>query len=324
VTGASGGQSAEAGPKPAAHRGPADRRRAVAGFALGFLVLGAAGFAIYRQRHTFVLTLKDVGVGPAIGSFILGLIGVGVTYPIWWNVLDGLGVKLPYGAGARVFFTSQLGKYVPGSVWPILMQMEAGRARGASRRTMLGANLISIVLSSFVGLLVACLLLPLYDLRIVGQYWWVLLGLPFLLALLHPRALPGLLDRAFVLLRRPALDERLSVRSEVRAVGWGLVCWTAMGAQLGLLAGTVSHIDVSVFVLCTGAVALAIPLGVLFVPAPAGAGIRDVVLIVVLSSTMSRSQALAIVLAARVILIICDVTLAGLAMILGRMRRWVS
>jgi hypothetical protein len=301
-----------------------DRRRAVAGLIVGALALAAAGFAIYRQRATFVATLKDVGIGTAMESFAVGLIGVGITFPVWWNVLDGLAVRLPYVAGARVFFISQLGKYIPGSVWPVVMQMEAGRAHGASRRTMLSANLITIVLGCCVGLVVACVLLPLYDLKALDQYWWVLVGLPFLLALLHPRALPAILDRAFVMLRRPPLHERLDLPSEARACGFALISWIALGGQLALLATTVAHGGLSVLILCIGAMALAVPLGVLFVPAPAGAGIRDVVLIVVLVTIMDRGQALAIVLASRVILIACDAFLAALVAIVSGSQRWIG
>jgi len=99
------------------------------------------------------------------------------------------------------------------------MQMEAGRARGASRRSMLGANLLSIVLGCTVALGVACLLLPLYDAHALARYWWGLLVLPVLLVLLHPRALPYVLDRAFALLHREPLEERLEPRAEFRAAG---------------------------------------------------------------------------------------------------------
>jgi hypothetical protein len=65
--------------------------------------------------------------------------------------------------------------------------------------------------------------------------------------------------------------------------------------------------------------ALAIPLGVLFIPAPAGAGIRDVILVLVLSAPLGAGPALGVVIVSRVLLIIGDLLLAGIA---GAMRRW--
>jgi uncharacterized membrane protein YbhN (UPF0104 family) len=289
------------------------RWRAVAGATFAVVAITLASYAIYRERGSFADALRSIGAWSMVASFVCGLLGVGATFPVWREVLSGLGVPLPWGLGSRVFFVSQLGKYVPGSVWPVLMQMEAGRARGASRRTMLAANLITLAMTCSIGLLMACALLPAYDTKALSRYWWVLLALPFLLALLHPRALPGLLDRIFSLFHRPPLNEQLDVASAARASCWSVVGWVFLGLQLGILVNGVDHRGVSAFLLATGAVALAVPLGVLFIPAPAGAGIRDVVLVLILTVMLTSGQALAVVVASRVLLIVCDLSLAGLS-----------
>lgn len=285
------------------------------------VVLAGAAIAIYRERHEFLDSLQRMGAWTILGSVVFGLLGVGTTFPIWREVLAGLGVPMPWGAGARVFFTSQLGKYLPGSVWPVVIQMEAGRARGASRRTMLVANLATILISCCVGLVLACVLLPLHNGHALAQYWWALVALPLLLAVLHPRAMPAVLDWLCGLLRRPPLGERLTVRSEVRASGWSLLSWAALGVHLDILSAGVGHSGLSTLILCTGGMALAFSLGVLFIPAPAGAGIRDVVLTLTLTASLTSGQALAVVVASRVILIACDLTLASLAALARRRTR---
>jgi glycosyltransferase 2 family protein len=289
------------------------RGRAIAGAVVIVVVVVAAAVAVYREWHSFADTLRRVGAGSMILSLLAGLVGVAATFPMWREVLHGLGVTMPWGTGSRIFFTSQLGKYLPGSVWPVVMQMEAGRARGASRRTMLAANLITLVMSCTLGLIVACVLLPLYDAHALRKYWWALLALPFLVALLHPRAMPALLDRAFALIGRAPLGERLDVSSELRAAGWSLLSWLGLGAHLAVLCVALGHGGISTFLLATGGMALAFSLGVLFIPAPAGAGVRDVVLTLVLRTMFSSGQALAVVVASRVILIVCDLVLAAVA-----------
>jgi uncharacterized membrane protein YbhN (UPF0104 family) len=301
-----------------AEPGRPERLRAIAGAVVVVAVVVAAGLAVYEDRHSFVATLQREGAWFMAASLCCGLVAVATTFPIWLEVLHGLGVDLPWAAGARVFFVSQLGKYLPGSVWPVLLQMEAGRARGANRRTMLAANLMTIVLSICVGLVVACVVLPFYDAAALKRYWWALLALPFLLGLLYPRVLPAILDRVFALLRRPPLGEQLDVRAGLRAAAWSLVSWIAMGGQLVVLCVGLGHGGISTLLLCTGGMALAVSLGVLFIPAPAGAGIRDVVLALVLQTILSPGQALAVVVASRVILVVCDVGLAGLVATLGR------
>jgi uncharacterized membrane protein YbhN (UPF0104 family) len=297
--------------------GRIERIRAAVGVAVIVLVVAAAGYAIYRERHAFVDTLREMGAGALVLSLLFGMAGVAATFPMWREVLHGLGVDLPWGTAARVFFASQLGKYLPGSVWPVVMQMEAGRARGASRRTMLGANLITTVMNCCVGLAVACLLLPLFDAHALTKYWWALLALPPLLALLHPRALPAVLDRLFALLGRAPLGERLPVRSGLRASAWSLVSWVLLGAHLAVLCAALGRTGATVLVLCVGGMALAVVLGVLFIPAPAGAGIRDIVLKLVLAVILTTSgQALAVVVASRVLFILADLILAAVATVL--------
>lgn len=276
------------------------------------VVFVAAGLAIYHQRNAFADALDRVGVWPIVWSFLVGSIGIGLTYPVWREVLRGLDVDMPWGLGGQVFFTSQLGKYLPGSVWPVLIQMEAGRARGASRRTMLAANLITIVLSCAVGLVLACVLLPFSDSHALKRYWWLLLALPLLIALLHPRAVPKVLDLAFSLLRRPPLDQRLRVRDSLRASAWSLASFVVLGLHVAILGVAIGG-GASTVLLSIGGMALAVCAGVLFIPAPAGAGVRDVVLALVLSATLTTGQALAVVVASRAILIVVDLALAGLA-----------
>src|SRR6202022_583543 len=123
------------------------------------------GLAIDHQRHAFVDGLRRIGVWPVVASIVFGLIGVAATYQTWSEVVRGLDPTIRRSPGPRVFFVSQLGKYVPGAVWPVVMQMEAGRSRGIRRRTMFAANLITLLLSCTVGLLVACVLLPLHGSR---------------------------------------------------------------------------------------------------------------------------------------------------------------
>jgi glycosyltransferase 2 family protein len=290
-----------------------DRTRALIGGAILAVVLVAAGIAIFRQRDAIGDTLQRVGLGAMLLSGAFGLVGVAATFPVWREVLTGLDVDMPWAVGTRVFFVSQLGKYVPGSIWPVVMQMEAGRLRGASRRTMLAANLVTIVLSCAVGLLVACALLPLYDATALRRYWWLLLALPVLFALLHPRTLPALLDRMFGLLRRPPLGERLDPHHEARAAGWSVLGWLGLGAHLTVLCVALGHGGVSTLLLCTGGIAFAVCAGVLFIPVPAGAGIRDVIIALVLGGLLGSSAALAVAIASRVILSLGDVLLALLA-----------
>ena len=68
-------------------------------------------------------------VGPLLGrvsppalaaALVVVVVGIFATFWCWRAILVDLGGELPLAAGIRVFFLGQLGKYLPGSVWPAL------------------------------------------------------------------------------------------------------------------------------------------------------------------------------------------------------------
>ena len=52
---------------------------------------------------------------------------------MWLCLVRGAGVTVSTLDAGSTFFVTQLGKYVPGSVWPIVAQASA-RADGGARR----------------------------------------------------------------------------------------------------------------------------------------------------------------------------------------------
>ena len=250
------------------------RARELLGGLMLVLVLAAVVVVVSRNRQAFIDTLDKVGVGGVVLSLAAALVGVAGTYLQWRSVLLGLGVRFGVAEGARVFFTSQLGKYLPGSVWPIVMQMEAGRSRGAARKTMLAANLVTVLLSVSAGVVLAGLLLPFSVPSALHRFWWALAALPLLLVLALPRSLPFMLDRLLKLLRRAPLNVQMTGSATITAAGWSALSWVAFGAHLAVLVAAIGTPSLGLLALCVGGMGLAVSAGVLFLPAPAGAGLR--------------------------------------------------
>jgi len=234
----------------------------------------------------------------------------------------GLGVDPPRAESFRVFFVSQIGKYLPGSVWPVVAQMEFGKKTGIARRTMLAANALTLALGLAVGLIVGAALLPLTSPSALRTFRWFFLFLPFLLALLHPRAIPGLLDWLFKRMGRPLLGQRLPWSAMLRAAGWALLSWVLLGLHLYALTSGLGVSGPRVLAATIGGFALAASAGILFVPAPAGIGIRDAVLIATLGVSMTGAQALGVGLASRVLLIVIDLLMTAFALFGSRL--WTS
>ncbi|MFJ9388204.1 lysylphosphatidylglycerol synthase domain-containing protein [Nocardioides sp. NPDC101246] len=275
----------------------------------------AAAWTIWTQRARLAESLAQLGAWPIVTSCVLATAGTALTYLQWREVLGGLGVRMRLDEGARVFFLSQLGKYLPGSIWPVVMQMEAGRERGASRSTMVAANLFTIVLGCTVGLMVACVLLPFAAPGTIAHYWWALLALPVLLVLLHPATMPALLNIALRVLRRAPITERLSMSSTLRAGMWALLSFVLLGSHVAVLVGALAGWTVESLAISIGAVSLAVCVGVLAIPVPAGIGVRDGVLVLALSPTVGLAPAVLLAVTSRLLISLSDLLLA--TMVLG-------
>lgn len=298
------------------------RLRQIVGIGFIALIIAAVTWTIVKERHSFVATLHSVGVGGMLFSLLFGVMGVGTAWLQWRRVLVGLEVKIDARESARLFFLSQLGKYLPGSVWPVAMQVEAGRRWGVSRKSMIAAYLITLVLSVATGLAVAAVLLPFSVPAALHRFWWALVALPLIVVLALPKSLPYLLDLLLTVFRRKPLGVRLDAADTLWASGWAVFSWVGFGLHVAVLAAAVGHPSFGLVVLCIGGMALAVPAGVLFLPAPAGAGMRELVLGYVLVTVISPGQALAVVVASRVLLIVVDLILAaGAVLVAGRRPR---
>jgi uncharacterized membrane protein YbhN (UPF0104 family) len=243
---------------------------------------------------------------------------------IWRILLADLGSPLRYPVAGRVFFVSQLGKYLPGSVWPVLAQMELGRDHGVPRRRSATAFLLTMLFTLTIGLLVATVTLPFIAAESVRPFRWAFLLTPVFLALLHPRVLNPMIDRVLALTRRPALERPVSLRGVAGAAAASCLQWLFLGVHAWVLVVGVGANAAQSLPLAIGGFALAWCVGYLFVPTPAGIGVREVALAASLAPVLDRADAIVVVLASRVIMTVGDLLVAAAAAATMRGRRPVA
>ena len=150
---------------------------------------------------------------------------------------------------------------------------------------------------------------------------WGLLALPVLMALLVPRVLNQLLNRGLRLLRRPPLDEPFAGRDMARGVAWTLLFWVVFGLHVWLLAVGLGADPWETLPVAIGGFAVAFSIGPLLVVLPAGAGVREAVLVVLLAGVLTTSEATAVALTSRGLLMATDGLLAlGTGLLMRRQR----
>ena len=289
-------------------------RRSLWSWILLAVIAGIGVYLVVRDRHSLAIAFREIGWGAIALSSVFALLGTVVLLGLWISVLRGLGVAVPMGRAWRVFFISQLGKYLPGLLWPALAQMEAGRRWGARRSEMLAANLLMIGVLTGTGLVLGLVMLPgsVGLGGIPGWTAWILAGL-LVVVCLWPHLLSRVVDGIYAVLHREPPNLYASPRDMAVSFAWAIATWLLYGVHVWVLVRSVGGTGADAWVAATGGIALGWALGLIAVIAPAGVGVRDAVLVAVLAPIVGRTPALAVALASRGILALTDVALAAVA-----------
>jgi glycosyltransferase 2 family protein len=310
-------------PSDAGQRSVARRRvREVVRLALVVLAFGLGAAAIGRDLEGFVGAIRDIGAARAGAALVAVLAGLLITSEVWRTTVAATAGPLAGGAARRLFFVTQLGKYLPGAVWPVLAQAEAAQRHGLAASRMALGSLLFVAVHLLTGLVLALTLIPWSAPGVLTTYPWVLAAIPLLAIGLLPPVLGRAMDLGLWLLRREPLAARPSGRAVATASSLLLGTWAAYGLAAYLVTAPLQTTGgrAELAALATGAFALAWAVGVLVLPAPAGVGPRELVLVLAWSPLLGLTGATSAAIVLRVIHTVGDLALAVLARLDGRHR----
>ena len=217
---------------------------------------------------------------PIAGSALLVLAAYGVLIETWRLMLGSWEGRVPmaFGAASRIWFVSNLGRYVPGKIWQIAAMSALAQRRGVSPVAATGSALIvnlANVLSGFVVALAGGL--QLLDATTHGRSRTAIVVALVLLAglLLLPVLLPPAVRLAGRMTGRLTRAPQVPARTVWLATIGTAAAWALYGTGFALLArGLLPGLPGGLwdFVAVYTVSYLA---GYLFVPAPGGLGVRE-------------------------------------------------
>ncbi|MFF2633867.1 lysylphosphatidylglycerol synthase domain-containing protein [Microbacterium sp. NPDC058021] len=284
------------------------------------LVLGFATYYLVTQWADVSSALALVAWPSLVLSFLLVVVGLGFGVASWVAILNGLGEKVPVVRAAQVLLVGQLGKYVPGSVWSYVMQMELGRQYGIARPRVLITALYAAGVGVVASLILGSLALPLL-VEDNSAFLWLFALLPVGLICLHPRVMTWMASLILRLFRRPPLDHRISFSVVGRSLGAALASYICYGLHLFLLVNSLVDPDLGVLILLTGAMALGFTAGLIAFLLPSGIGAREGVLIAAMVMLLTVPQAAALTAVSRLMFTVADVASAGVAVLAATILR---
>lgn len=285
--------------------------------ALALLVVAGVALAVGRNWAQVSHDISHVKLGDLVLAGGLVALAPILTMLGWRRLLTDLGSRLHLAPAGGVFFVGQLGKYLPGSVWSIVAQAEMALRLHVPRRRSTVVGLISIGLAVVSGLIMGLPAVPplLSHSSTASTGWVLVLAIPLLAVVLWPRLLNWGIGLGLRLLRREPLEHQLSGRAVFLACVYFLGAWLVSGLAVLVLARAVSDrpVDTSRLLVATVAgFALASSVSMFAVILPAGVGLREGILVLLLAPLISTSGAAAVVVLARFLTVLADVVFAML------------
>lgn len=282
------------------------RGRSIPRLGSALFLVGLVAVAV-AARSALADAVNEIGrarIGLLAAAFAALVAGRGVVAVASWTMvarrLAGVGTR----PAALAWLGSLVGKYIPGGIWQPVGAIDRLRRSGARTADAASVVVMDAATSIVAGLAVGLVAVPGLVRSDRGTAAWLLLGLPALL-LLHPKVF-ALAFRAVYRLRGGDAPTEVPRGSLVAAaVVLQAIGWVLAGVSLSLVLSSVGGPARPAFVV--PAAALSWAAGLLVLIAPAGLGVREVVLLALLSTITTRDVALAAAVLSRGLFVLLDV-----------------
>ena len=302
-----------------AHLSP--RFRLWARIAFFVIVIAVFVVALHSRWHDVQGSLDKLSPFDIIVATLFGFGNIFVSMLGWRTLLRDIGSPLSLPVAMRIFFVGQLGKYLPGSVWTVVAQADLGRDHAIPPRRTVAVSVVAMGVSLSAALGISALTLPLASPAAFVHYWWAMLLLPLLVIGLMPSNVDRLTHLLLKVLRREPPDHEFTWRGVVRALGWYAVSWVCVGMQVYVLAVVMHAPSGRALALAMGGTALAFTAGFVAIFVPAGAIVREAVLVAVLSPVLKPGPALVIAVVSRLVATVGDGFWAAIGIGVARHQR---
>lgn len=283
------------------------------------LAFGAGGWFLWRtaQRSWGTLGLPDLqlawlpilaGSGLTAATYLY-LVFVWVASLRWWNA------RFAYLDAARVWFVSNLARFIPGMIWQLAGVATLAQTQGVSPLAATGGVLLQQVVLVVTGTVVAAAWAPALLAHWAGRTAsGSVLGLALIgtlaLVLTFPRALPAvgrLVSRA---LRRPVSWPVVPTRQFALYVTGLVLPWVVYGIAFWLFGRGLLGPAAPGFSLAVGGFVASYVAGLIVVFAPSGLVVREAALVAALSPALGGGRALILALASRLWLLAVELLTA--------------
>ncbi len=223
-------------------------------------------------------------------SFALQMLGLCWLVKIWQRMLGHTGSRVSYGRLFKVWFFTNLGKYLPGKVWQFMGMVYMLEKQGVPKQNSLSTGVLAQAFSVMSGLLISVIFL---GASLYSQFFSrkpallagaVFLGLAILVIGCYPRALEKAINLGLRILKRQEIALDIRAKDVIIYILFYSASWLLYGLAFLIFVKSMAPASFHMYPTLTGAFAFSLNVGFLAVFTPGGIGVREGVLVFLLSS----------------------------------------
>ena len=304
----------EAPPTPTSVR----RLLPLLGVIVGVLGVGFVVRTVVVRRDEVADAFSGIDLLPLVASLVLGLAAMTLIGSLWTSMLRARGHSAPHNRAMSWYFVGQLGKYVPGGIWPIVGRAELAVRGGVPRGPAYSATGSSL-LATYAAAPLAAGIGALLDGRHTATGATIVVAYVLLWADMGSSGfVRGLAE---MLARVTGRDVTVPPRSEFFGmVARHVPAWVLMSLSTSVTAHAFgADIGVAEMLYVTSISWL---VGFVVPGVPGGLGVREAVFTALAGPTTGTAVAVSLALASRVVFMAVDLTGAAVSSVVaGRARR---
>jgi uncharacterized membrane protein YbhN (UPF0104 family) len=247
-------------------------------------------------------------------SLFLGALG-------WVMILRQLGEDITLRQGLRIWFLSQMGKYLPGTIWLFVGRIYQCERGGISRSKVMLSILIEMVLFSMAAATLG--IGPLFSWEhspfpTKSGLFVYSIAVALGLILLEPHVLNWIVAGISRLLRRDAIELELAYGSVICLLFLYLLAWSVLGFAFFLMVRSIVSLRFHLVFAFMGIFAVSFLAGFLSFLTPGGLGVREGSMSFLLGFYMPLPLAILVSILSRVWLTLVEIICVVLSLALNR------
>ena len=231
-------------------------------------------------------------------SLLLSIVITFLVALAWNLILRVLGGRLAHKRALKIFFITDLAKYIPGKVWTMVGKVYLCKKEGVPVATTSASVVIMPLIQAVSGILMFLVSLPFWTRtsNFVNNLYFFFPLIPLGLVLLHPAIMTKLLNFVLTKLKQKPIELRIKYRDILVILLLMCGLWILNGVTNYFLIISIYSFPVSLLPVLIGIFAIA---GVSQFLTPSGIGVLEGVLTVLLSLYLPVHIAILIALLAR-------------------------